>query len=80
MLLCCLLVFAALPLRAQNFTASVVGAVKDPSGGVIPGAKVTLTNTNNGFTYSASTDPTGEYVIRNLGARHLSPYRAGFGV
>jgi hypothetical protein len=61
------LVFVALPLRAQVFTAAtVVGAVKDPSGGLVPGAKVTLTNTTNGFTYSATTDPTGEYVIRNL--------------
>jgi hypothetical protein len=60
------LVFVVLPLHAQNFTASVVGAVRDPSGALVPGAKVTLTNTNNGFTYSAPTDSTGEYVIRNL--------------
>ncbi|HXX24191.1 MAG TPA: TonB-dependent receptor [Terriglobia bacterium] len=66
MLLCCLLVLAALPLHAQNFTASLVGAVRDPSGALVPGAKVTLTNTTNGFTYSATTDTTGEYVIRNL--------------
>ena len=66
MLLCCVLVLVALPLRAQNFTASMVGSVKDASGALVPGAKVTLTNTTNGFTYSATTDPTGEYVIRNL--------------
>jgi hypothetical protein len=66
LLLCCLLVLVALPFQAQNFTGSVVGAVRDPSGALVPGAKVTLTNTTNGFTYSATTDTTGEYVIRNL--------------
>ncbi len=66
MLLCCVFVLVVLPLRAQNFTASVVGAVKDPSGALVPGANVVLTNTANGFTYKATTDVTGEYVVRNL--------------
>ncbi len=55
----------ALPAAAQITTASVTGTVKDPQGGVIPGASVTLisetqgtqmpdvfTNTNGDFTFA----------------------------
>ncbi|HMD83866.1 MAG TPA: carboxypeptidase-like regulatory domain-containing protein [Terriglobia bacterium] len=54
-------------------TASIVGTVKDSSGGVIPGAKVTVSNPEKGFTrelvsnsvgeYSAQIIPIGNYVI-----------------
>ena len=43
--ICLLLVlFSASPALAQFDTASVVGTVRDPSGGVVSDAKVTLTN------------------------------------
>ena len=54
-------------------TASIVGTVKDSSGGVIAGAKVTVSNPEKGFTrdlvsnsvgeYSAQVIPIGNYVI-----------------
>lgn len=66
MLLCCLVVFVALPLQAQLPTGSVAGVVKDQSEAVIPGAKVTLTNTSNGFTYTATTNNIGAYTVVNL--------------
>ena len=63
--LICLWGLMVCPLRAQT-TASLVGVVTDPSGGVVPGAKVTLTDVNKGFTYPAITDVTGQYVLRTL--------------
>jgi len=54
-------------------TASIVGTVKDSSGGVIPGARVTVSNPEKGFNrdlvsnsvgeYSAQVIPIGNYVI-----------------
>jgi hypothetical protein len=66
MLFCCLLALVVLPLRAQNFTATVTGTVTDPSGAVVPGAKVTLTNTGNGFSFYATANGAGIYVAPNL--------------
>jgi hypothetical protein len=62
----CILAVVPQPLRAQTFTATVTGTVTDPSGAVVPGAEVTLTNTSNGFTFSATTNGAGVYVVPNL--------------
>jgi hypothetical protein len=40
--------------------------VTDPSGGVVPAAKVTLTDVDKGFTYPTTTDETGRYLLRTL--------------
>jgi len=66
LLLGCVLFLAALPLQAQLPTATVTGTVTDPSGAVIPSAEVTLTNTSNGFKYTAIANGSGEYVVPNL--------------
>jgi hypothetical protein len=67
-----LLFFVATLSWAQD-TASIVGTVKDSSGGVIPGAKVTVSNPEKGLTrelvsnsvgeYSAQVIPIGNYII-----------------
>jgi hypothetical protein len=62
----CFLVVIAQPLRAQTFAASVTGTVTDPSGAVVPGARVTMTNVSNGFAYTAITNGSGIYVVLNL--------------
>ena len=61
-------VFALLaaPLRAQLYSGSVTGVVSDPTGAVIPGAKVTLTDINKGYAFSATSDAVGRYILRNL--------------
>lgn len=46
---------------AQFETASVLGTVRDPSGSVIAGAKITLRNVNTGITASGKTDASGNY-------------------
>lgn len=50
-------------LFAQADTGSIIGAVTDPTGAVIPGATVTATNSDNGMKLSAVSSGTGEYTI-----------------
>lgn len=45
---------------------SIVGTVKDPSGAVIPNAKVTATEIGKGFSRTAMTDSSGYYVLGSL--------------
>src|SRR5262245_4451893 len=52
------------PVYAQN--AQVVGAVKDASGAVIPGATITARNVSTGFTRIAVTEPNGDYRLPSL--------------
>ena len=56
----------SLPLEAQTFYGSVVGTVTDPSGAVVPGAKVTLTNMATKGKHTAQTDAAGNYRFVNL--------------
>src|SRR6516225_3314633 len=51
---------------AQVTSGSLTGIVHDPSGAVVPGAKVVLTDTTKGYDYPATTDAVGRYVITNL--------------
>ena len=61
------------PVNAQvGSTAQINGTVKDSSGGVLPGADVTLTQTDTGFTRSVVTDETGAFTIPNL---PIGPYK-----
>jgi hypothetical protein len=53
-------------------TAQINGIVRDDSGGVLPGATVTATQTATGFERSAVTDAEGAYTLPNL---PLGPYR-----
>ncbi len=56
-----LLLFVAQGLYAQVDTGAITGTVKDASGAVIPGAKVTLTNEGTSFSVSTVTDTAGGY-------------------
>jgi hypothetical protein len=47
---------------AQTFTGGIRGAVRD-SGGVVPGAEVTLLNEATKITRSVTTNESGEYVF-----------------
>src|SRR4051812_14036016 len=58
-------------LWAQT-TAQVSGTIKDQTGAVLPGAEVTVTQTDTGLTRNALTDETGSYVLTNL---PIGPYR-----
>ncbi len=42
------------------------GILADPSGAVIPNARVTVTQSGNGFSMTTMTDQAGRWVISNL--------------
>ena len=63
-LVCLVLLFGS-PIRAQE-TADVIGTVTDVSGGVLPGATVTLTNTGTGISQTTQTAADGDYVFTLL--------------
>src|SRR3954463_16217851 len=58
---------------AQEVTGSISGTVKDVSGAVIPGAKVTITNTDKNLVVrTVSTNDDGNYTAPLLPTGHYS--------
>jgi hypothetical protein len=66
-----LLVFLAIPAHAQ-YRASLRGTVADPTGAVIPGATVTLTDKDTNATRTATSDGSGIYTFNALPPDHFS--------
>src|SRR5450631_2741842 len=62
----------ATPLWAQKDAGTIVGAVRDPSGAVVPGAKVTVEDVDRGVQMTLSTNDEGEYVASPL---HIGRYK-----
>jgi outer membrane receptor protein involved in Fe transport len=62
--ICALLCLPA--AQAQLYTGSIAGTVKDPSGAIVSGAQIRATDTEKGFEFSATSDSSGRYVIREL--------------
>ena len=52
--------------------SQLAGVVRDSSGGVLPGASVTITKTDTGMTRTIVTGPDGGYVFPNL---PVGPYQ-----
>jgi hypothetical protein len=68
-----ILIFSTLHAPAEGSDAGAVrGTVTDPSGAVIPGATVHLTNEISGLDRTVSTDATGQFVFSNI---PFNPYR-----
>jgi hypothetical protein len=63
-LVCLLLLLAIVPsgMAQTSTTGQIIGTVKDPSGAVVPGAKVTLTSAA-GEKREATADPEGNFRI-----------------
>src|ERR1700678_2420171 len=55
----------SVPMRAQN-VAAITGVVTDQSGAVVPGATVTLENTQTGASYATITNAVGSYTINEV--------------
>src|ERR1041385_1900545 len=70
----------ALSAYAQNTTGSIIGVVRDPAGGVIPGASVRATNTGTRAVFQTVTNAEGQYAIRTIpiGLYDLAIEAAGF--
>jgi len=53
-------------LAAQTSSASVVGKITDPTGGVIPGVAITITNIGTNQAWKASSSEVGDFTIPYL--------------
>lgn len=64
----------------QTITGSITGTVTDPTGAVVPGARVVATNVGTNLTYPGSTNEAGIYNLLFLppGAYKLTVELSGF--
>lgn len=72
-----------LPARAawtQNAQGTIVGHVTDPSGAVIPNAKITIRDLSTGVVTSSATNSAGDYTVPalNPGQYAVSAEASGF--
>src|SRR5215471_8262834 len=68
----CFITLAFVPAMAQTTTGSIVGTVTDKTGALVPGAAITVTNTDTGSTNKAVTDSSGNYAVTPLPVGHYS--------
>jgi hypothetical protein len=61
-----LVMIMLMPVRAQTTTGTISGTIVDPSGQVVPGAKVSVTNEVTGESRNGTTSSTGEFVFPSL--------------
>src|SRR6266853_5548602 len=75
-----LMVLAAPPGRAQTFRGTILGAVTDATGGVVPGAMVTVHNVDTGRLRNTETQADGSYRVPELpiGTYDVSVEKTGF--
>ncbi len=69
-----------MPAAAQSATGQILGTVTDPTGAVIPGATVTVTNTATNVSRTVKTTAAGAYVVAQLnpGPYSIKVEAAGF--
>ena len=60
-LACFAILFAGM-VYGQEFRGTILGRVSDPSGAVVPGAKVTITNQETNVPVNVETNAEGNYV------------------
>ncbi|MGI8672368.1 MAG: carboxypeptidase regulatory-like domain-containing protein [Luteitalea sp.] len=63
---CLALVLTAAPVVARTIGGRIDGRVTDSSGGVLPGATVTVLNEGTGLSVTRVADENGTYTITNL--------------
>jgi hypothetical protein len=64
--LCTLLLTSATVLGQGSTTATIRGSIQDPSGGVLPGATITVTNTGTKAAQTVVSDDRGQYQFGAL--------------
>ncbi|PYU02918.1 MAG: TonB-dependent receptor, partial [Acidobacteria bacterium] len=72
--------FSAETARADNLYARIQGAVTDPSGAALVGAKLTATNVGTNANWDTTTGSDGAYAFLNLpiGTYKISATQSGF--
>jgi Carboxypeptidase regulatory-like domain len=82
----CLLAFAALalavkPCAGQATTGQILGQVTDPTGAVVSGASITITDEDKGVTFTGRTDAAGNYTVLSVppGMYAVTVSASGFG-
>jgi len=53
-------------LLAQSERGTITGTVQDASGAFVPGAKVTLTNTDTGVNFTLPSNTSGDFTVPQL--------------
>jgi hypothetical protein len=61
LLFACFCTMLPLGARAQSVNGVIAGTITDPSGAVVPNAKVTITNTGTGISQNTTTGAAGDY-------------------
>src|SRR5262249_24508175 len=76
-----LVILLTFNLAAQAPTGDISGVVSDPSGALVPGVTVTLTNPATNAVRTALTNEAGLYVLRAIprGVYRLRADLSGFG-
>ena len=77
---CCLVLFCCSVLQAQTATGTISGTVTDPTGAVIPGAAVTVTNKDSSAVRAIKTNTTGFFsaLALNAGTYEVRVEQQGF--
>src|SRR5208282_739534 len=72
--------FGALSIGWAQDTATIVGTVTDPSGAVVPTARIAVSNPQKGFTRNVIADSAGEYTAAKIpiGNYEVSAEATGF--
>src|SRR5438128_879249 len=75
-----LITFLGTTLVAQTQTATLVGTVTDTTGSVVPGAKVTVVNSETLFRSETTTSSVGGYYVPylNPGSYQITLEASGF--
>jgi Carboxypeptidase regulatory-like domain len=64
----------------QGYFGTITGVLTDPTGAVIPGARVTLTDQEKGYAFNATSGGDGRYLYRSIppGVYSVTAEMAGF--
>jgi hypothetical protein len=72
-----LVVTIGLAFGQASFDAQVRGVVRDSSGSVIVGARVTITDVATNISNATTTDESGTYIFKQIASGNLSPQGRG---
>ncbi|MFN2492282.1 MAG: TonB-dependent receptor domain-containing protein [Pyrinomonadaceae bacterium] len=80
LLMCAFVLVSALATAQAQFKAGIQGTVMDSTGGLVPDAKITLTNTETAKSQEVSTSAEGSYRISGLapGKYRLTAEKSGY--